>query len=137
MKVAVSGKGGSGKTTVSETLARSLAADGCDVLANDDDDNPNLRFTLGIPRGAAVRPLPGDLLGRVEADDGESARALTATPDEIVDEHGVEARGGVRLLEVDEVEAGSGCYCGASLVRAKFDCSRSYQRSDGYSGSSW
>lgn len=113
MKIAVAGKGGSGKTTVSGTLARSLAADGYDVVAIDDDDNPNLAYTLGVPRDEAVAPLPGGLLERVETVDGESDVALTASPEAIIDDHATTAPDGVRLLQVGEVEAGSGCFCGA------------------------
>ncbi|MEO7397521.1 MAG: AAA family ATPase, partial [Ilumatobacteraceae bacterium] len=42
MKIAVVGKGGSGKTTTSAILARTLARDGHSVLALDCDSNPNL-----------------------------------------------------------------------------------------------
>jgi len=113
MKVAVSGKGGSGKTTVSGTLARLLADDDYDVLAIDDDDDPNLAFTLGVPRDQEVPPLPGGLLERVETADGETEVQLTKSPQEIIDDHGVDAPGAVRLLQVGKVEAGSGCFCGA------------------------
>ena len=114
MKIAVSGKGGSGKTTVSGTLARALAADGYDVLAIDDDENPNLALTLGIPREREVAPIPGDLLRRVETPDGDTELELAKTPGEIIDDYGVEAPDGIRLLKMGEVEhAGSGCMCRA------------------------
>ena len=114
MKVAVSGKGGSGKTTVSGTLARSFAAADRDVLAIDDDENPNLALTLGIPREREVEPVPGDLLKRVETADSETELELAKTPDEIVADYGAEAPGGVALLKMGEVDhAGSGCMCRA------------------------
>jgi CO dehydrogenase maturation factor len=114
MKVAVSGKGGSGKTTVSGTLARSLAAEDYDVLAIDDDENPNLQLTLGIPRDQKVPAIPGDLLKRVELPDGETELELAKTPQEIIDDYGAEAPDGVRLLKMGEVDhAGSGCMCSA------------------------
>jgi CO dehydrogenase maturation factor len=114
MKVAVSGKGGSGKTTVSGTLARAFAADDYDVLAIDDDENPNLALTLGIPRDQEVPPIPGDLLKRVELPDGETELELAKSPQEIIDDYGVAALDGVRLLKMGEVEhAGSGCMCRA------------------------
>jgi CO dehydrogenase maturation factor len=119
MKVAVSGKGGSGKTTVSGTLARSLAADRYDVLAIDDDDNPNLSFTLGVPREEEVPPLSGDLLKRVETAGGETELELTKSPQKIINEQGTEAPDGVKLLKVGEVEAGSGCFCGAHATGSK------------------
>jgi CO dehydrogenase maturation factor len=48
MKLAIAGKGGSGKTSISGTLCRLLARDGHRVLAIDGDSNPNLALTLGI-----------------------------------------------------------------------------------------
>ena len=48
MKIAVAGKGGSGKTTVAGTLARQLAREGHSVLALDADTNPMLGISLGV-----------------------------------------------------------------------------------------
>jgi len=66
MKIAVAGKGGSGKTTVAGTLARTLARQGYRVLAIDADPAPNLAITLGIPRELAegINSIPRDLLER-------------------------------------------------------------------------
>jgi CO dehydrogenase maturation factor len=114
MKIAVSGKGGSGKTTVSGTLSRSLAREGFDVLAIDDDENPNLALTLGIPREQEVPPIPGDLLKRVETPAGETELELAKSPGQIIDDYGTEAPDGVQLLKMGEVDhAGSGCMCRA------------------------
>ena len=114
MKVAISGKGGSGKTTISGTLARSFADRDLDVLAIDDDENPNLALTLGIPREEAVPPIPGDLLKRVETPGGETELELAKTPQEIVDHYGAAAPDGIRMLKMGEVDhAGSGCMCRA------------------------
>jgi CO dehydrogenase maturation factor len=114
MKVAVSGKGGSGKTTVSGTLARSFAREGYDVLAIDDDENPNLALTLGVPREQEVSPIPGDLLKRVETPEGDTELELAKSPGQIIDDYGTAAPDDVQLLKMGEVEhAGSGCMCGA------------------------
>ena len=48
MKIAVAGKGGVGKTTVSGTLARALGRNGHTVLAVDADLNPMLGVSLGV-----------------------------------------------------------------------------------------
>ncbi len=48
MKVAVVGKGGSGKTTTSAVLARTLARSGLTTVALDCDTNPNLGLSLGL-----------------------------------------------------------------------------------------
>jgi len=114
MKVAVSGKGGSGKTTVSGTPSRSLAQDGYDVIAIDDDENPNLPLTLGVPRDQEVPPIPGDLLKRVQTPDGETELELAKSPQEIIDDYGTAAPDDVKLLKMGEVEhASSGCMCSA------------------------
>lgn len=114
MKIAVSGKGGSGKTTLSGTLARTFAAEDYDVVAIDDDENPNLAMTLGIPREEPTPPVPSDLLQRVETPGGDSELELTKTPDEIIDEYGIATPGDVTLLKMGEVDhAGSGCMCRA------------------------
>lgn len=114
MKIAVSGKGGSGKTTLSGTLARTFADEGYEVVAIDDDENPNLAMTLGIPREEPTPPVPSDLIQRVETPGGESELELTKTPEEIIDDHGLTAPGDVALLKMGEVDhAGSGCMCRA------------------------
>ncbi len=48
MKVAVVGKGGSGKTTTSAIVARTLGRMGLPVVALDCDSNPNLGISLGV-----------------------------------------------------------------------------------------
>jgi CO dehydrogenase maturation factor len=48
IKIAVSGKGGVGKTTFAGTLARLLTGEGYDVLAIDADPSMNLASSLGI-----------------------------------------------------------------------------------------
>ena len=80
MKLAVAGKGGSGKTSISGTMARVLARSGRHVLAIDGDSNPNLALTLGIPaeRMNDLPTLPRDLLKRTE-----SGAELTKTLEEI------------------------------------------------------
>src|ERR687885_107007 len=95
MKLAIAGKGGSGKTSISGTMARLLARQGRRVLAIDGDSNPNLALTLGLPPSAmdAMPTLSRDLLKRTP----EGAE-LTATLDEICDSHSLEAPDGVTLL---------------------------------------
>lgn len=114
MKIAVSGKGGSGKTTTSGTLSRAFAQAGYDVLAIDDDENPNLALTLGVPRDQEVPPIPGDLLKRVETPSGETELELAKSPQQIMDDYATVAPDRVKLLKMGEVDhAGSGCMCQA------------------------
>ena len=55
MKIALVGKGGSGKTTIAGLLARRLAVDGWEVVALDCDANPNLGISLGLGIEATER----------------------------------------------------------------------------------
>jgi CO dehydrogenase maturation factor len=106
VKLAVAGKGGSGKTSISGTMARSLARSGRTVLAIDGDSNPNLALTLGIPaeRMSDLPTLPRELLERTE----EGAR-LKATLEEVCDAHSLEGPDGVSLLVMANPEhAGTG-----------------------------
>ncbi len=95
MKLAIAGKGGSGKTSISGTMARLLARDGYRVLAIDGDSNPNLALTLGIPAEQmdAMPTLPRDLLQR-----SESGVALTKTLEEVCESHSLAGPDGVTLL---------------------------------------
>ena len=95
MKLAIAGKGGSGKTSISGTLARVLARRGRRVLAIDGDSNPNLALTLGLPpeRMDDVPTLTRDLLRRTE-----NGQELTQTVEEICATHSVSAPDGVTLL---------------------------------------
>jgi CO dehydrogenase maturation factor len=95
VKLAVAGKGGSGKTSISGTMARSLARSGRTVLAIDGDSNPNLALTLGIPaeRFNDLPTLPRDLLER-----DVSGTRLTKSLEEVCESHSLEGPDGVTLL---------------------------------------
>ena len=95
MKLAIAGKGGSGKTSVSGTMARLLARDGRSVLAIDGDSNPNLALTLGIPWESMsdVPTLPRELLER-----GDDGVHLTKTLEEVCESHSLSGPDGVTLL---------------------------------------
>jgi CO dehydrogenase maturation factor len=95
VKLAIAGKGGSGKTSISGTMARLLARQGRSVLAIDGDSNPNLALTLGLPPEAmnGMPTLTRDLLRRTD-----SGSELTQSLEEICDSHSVGAPDGVTLL---------------------------------------
>ncbi len=106
MKLAIAGKGGSGKTSISGTMARLLARRGQRVLAIDGDSNPNLALTLGIPAADMGRmpTLSRDLLRRTE--DGAE---LTQSLEKICESHSVTGPDGVTLLVMAHPQhAGSG-----------------------------
>jgi CO dehydrogenase maturation factor len=112
MKLAVAGKGGSGKTSIAGTMARLLARRGLRVLAIDGDSNPNLALTLGVPAEGlnSVPTLPRDLARR-----GENGIELSKSVDEVRSSHSLEGPDGTTLLVMahpDPEEAGQGCLCG-------------------------
>ena len=98
MKVAVIGKGGSGKTTTSAIVARTLARTGRDVVALDCDTNPNLGISLGIGDDEAERLMA--MRQGLEAGDEEHARGW----DVLLDRFGTDAPDGVRLAVVSRIE---------------------------------
>ncbi len=106
MKLAVVGKGGAGKTSISGTMARVIARRGRRVLAIDGDPNPNLGLAIGIPprRMQAMPTLSADLVERT----GGGYR-LTRTFEEVCEAHSVEGPDGVTLLAMKEPQrAGTG-----------------------------
>ncbi|MDQ6801411.1 MAG: AAA family ATPase [Acidobacteriota bacterium] len=112
MKIAIAGKGGSGKTTIAGTLARTLARSGdSGVLAIDADSNPNLGVTLGLSREevAALRTLDRSIVERVTDSEGKTKAVLTRSAEEIVKDYSAETPDGVSLLMMGRVEhAGAG-----------------------------
>ncbi len=114
IKIAISGKGGVGKTTLSGTLARFLARKGYDVLAIDADPSMNLASALGI-KG---RPKPlTEYKELIDERAGGPAGVFKLNPmvDDIVGRFGVTGPDNVKLLVLGTVErGGSGCMCPAS-----------------------
>lgn len=111
MKIAIAGKGGTGKTTIVGTLARVLAREGRRVLAIDADSNPNLALTLGLSREAtaALTPLPRNLLDEQADADGKKTVVLRLSPDQIARQYGVATPDGVTMLLMGKVDhAGAG-----------------------------
>lgn len=108
MRVAIAGKGGTGKTTVAGTLARVLARMGRPVLAIDADSTPNLATTIGVRSGGlqAISGLPSNLLERREAPDGTARTVFAAEPEELIDRYAVVGPDGVRLIVMGRVGHG-------------------------------
>lgn len=107
MKIAISGKGGSGKTTTAGTLARIFAKQGHRVLAIDGDSNPNLGIALGVePDKLDEMPvLPADLL----VDDAEGNRILPMSVEEVAEKYGATTRDDVRMIAMKRIDhAGAG-----------------------------
>ena len=116
MKIAMVGKGGSGKTTLAGTLARVLARRQHRVLAIDGDPNPNLALTLGMARADAdqIRSIPSSLVQSVTAPSGESSLRLTMERSMVLGQYAAQAPDGVQLIVMGKPadgSAGSGCMC--------------------------
>jgi len=111
MKIAVGGKGGSGKTTVAGTLARVRAERGHQVVAMDDDSNPNLATTLGLPPGQATSlpAIPRDWLEERPDDGGGTRLELKVPAEDFIDRFGVAAGENLTLLVMGQpTHGGSG-----------------------------
>lgn len=114
IKIAISGKGGVGKTTLSGTLARLFARKGYDVLAIDADPSMNLSSALGIK--SPPKPLT-EFKELINERAGGHAGFFKINPrvDDIVEKFGVIGPDDIKLLIMGTVErGGSGCMCPAS-----------------------
>ncbi len=119
MRVAIAGKGGSGKTTISGTVARLLSRRGRRVVAIDGDTNPNLAEKLGVQSNGnpEIVALPSDLLVRREDPEGNAFTELGVPVEEVIARYGISAPDGVQLLVMGQVEhAGKGCKCRAHAI---------------------
>lgn len=122
LKIAIGGKGGVGKTTVTALLARCLAADKKNkVIAIDADPVANLAAGLGISEDQPITPISQltELIAeRTGAKPGTMGGFFTLNPkvDDIPERFSLE-RDGVRLLVMGTVQSGgSGCICPESTV---------------------
>jgi CO dehydrogenase maturation factor len=121
MKIAIAGKGGVGKTTLSAALARSLAHAGDRVVAVDADPNNCLGRALGIAEEtlADLTPLSEMremLAERAGTAEGGGFFALSPPVDDLLGTYGVE-EDGISLLVMGTVdEPGAGCVCPESAV---------------------
>lgn len=121
MKIAVTGKGGVGKTTISGALARQLSHRGHEVVAVDADLNPNLGISLGLPPAAAegIQPILNALIAAGYTHDDPKIPA-----EELLARYGIAAPHGIVLIATGKVErpADSCLCCGShSTTRAFFD----------------
>jgi len=116
VRIAVSGKGGVGKTTITALLCSSFQIAGYQVLAIDADPDANLAATLGIPNPEKIVPIVDmkELISeRTGVQPGTMGMFFKLNPrvDDIPEKFSV-THNGIRLLVMGKVKkAGSGCYC--------------------------
>ncbi|MBN2110646.1 MAG: AAA family ATPase [Methanosarcinaceae archaeon] len=120
VKIAITGKGGVGKTTLAGTISRMFAREGYDVLAIDADADMNLASALGVKNPP---PPLTDFKDLIEERAGEIGGMFKFNPkvDDIVDRFGVVGPDNVKMLVMGTVETGgSGCMCPASAFLRAF-----------------
>lgn len=110
MKIAISGKGGVGKTTLTALLAQEAASQGLGVFAIDADPNPNLAIALAFegepPPLVEMKDVIEDRLGALEG-----FFRLNPHVQDIPDRFSAE-QNGIRLLVMGGIrQGGSGCAC--------------------------
>jgi CO dehydrogenase maturation factor len=123
MKIAISGKGGVGKTTLTALLAQIYADQGLGVLAVDADPSPCLAGALGVPselrsRLQPIAEMDELILERTGAKPGTTGGFFTLNPrvDDIPERFSITHRG-VQLLEMGSVDlGGAGCLCPESAM---------------------
>jgi CO dehydrogenase maturation factor len=116
MKLAISGKGGVGKTMLASLLSTMLTRSGYSVLAIDADPNATLATALGFPHPERITPISemADLIEeRTGVRPGQAAPYFKLNPrvDDIPEKYWVE-HNGIKLMVMGRLKrGGSGCYC--------------------------
>ena len=121
MKIAITGKGGVGKTFISSTLARLFEKNGYNVIAVDADPDMNLACALGIDEEIVPLSKMDNLIEeRTGAKVGEYGSVFKINPkvDDIVENYSYKAgNGNIHLVVMGTIEqGGGGCVCPASVL---------------------
>jgi CO dehydrogenase maturation factor len=124
MKLALSGKGGCGKTTITALFSKILAADGRKVLVVDADPDANLALTLGFPNTDKITPITEMkqlIHERTETTETSAGMFFKMNPrvDDIPESLST-VHDGIKLIHMGTVyKGGGGCACPENVfVRA-------------------
>ncbi len=121
MKIAISGKGGVGKTTLAALLIKYFRDQGKKVLAVDADPDANLALALGVPDPGSITPISDmkELVAeRTESEPGKMGGFFKMNPkvDDIPDKFSRNLDG-IKLIVMGTVKkGGSGCICPESVM---------------------
>ena len=135
MKVAITGKGGVGKTTLSSTLARLYADEGRTVLAADVDPDANLGLALGLTQEevdaiipiSKMRDLAKERTGA--SDDNRFYKLNPYVAD--IPEKFAKTVNGVKLLVMGTVDVGgTGCVCPEHVMLKSILSALTYRKND-------
>ena len=135
MKLAITGKGGVGKTTLSSTLARLYADEGRTVLAADVDPDANLGLALGLTQEevdaivpiSKMRELAKERTGA--SDDNRFYKLNPYVAD--IPEKFAKTVGGVKLLVMGTVDVGgTGCVCPEHVMLKSILSALTYRKND-------
>lgn len=122
MKIAITGKGGVGKTTLAAYLARWFGTRGHSVLAIDADPDSNLAHALGVPNAEEITPIAEmkDLIAeRTESTPGTFGGLFKMNPrvDDLPEKIAIPCGDNVRLMVMGGVKKGGmGCVCPESVL---------------------
>ena len=107
--IAMAGKGGTGKTTLTAIMAKLLSQSGINLLAVDADPPISLTYALG----AEPKNTLGELRARLIEDPRERREIGDRHIREVIRKEAVIHHGGVDLLILGQAE-GPGCFCGVN-----------------------
>ena len=135
MKLAITGKGGVGKTTLASTLARLYADEGRTVLAADVDPDANLGLALGLSQAEVDAIVPISKMRtlveeRTGANEANKFFKLNPYVADIPEKYAREVNG-VKLLVMGTVDVGgSGCVCPEHVMLKAILSSLTYRKND-------
>ena len=116
MKIAISGKGGVGKTLLVSALARAFASSGHSVIAIDADPDANLATTLSFPNAEKIVPI-SEMKALIEERTGTQSSVaspffkLNPRVDDLPEKYSLKHEG-IKLMVMGRLKrGGSGCYC--------------------------
>ena len=121
IKLAITGKGGVGKTTISALLCKAFSEKGYKVLAVDSDPSANLSSALGFAEDIQITPLV-DMKELIEERTGAASGSmggflkLNPRVDDIPEQLCKEING-IKLLVMGTVKkGGGGCLCPENII---------------------